>query len=54
MEMGNEAFDHNGHEVARIFRKLADDLEVYDNLKLCNEVLFDVNGNSVGIFKVHK
>ena len=54
MEMENAAFEHNGHEVARIMRKLANDLEVYDILKSYKEVLFDINGNSVGTFKVHK
>jgi len=46
----NEAFDVPGPEIARILRRIADDVE---ELMIANEArkLFDANGNTVGSFK---
>jgi hypothetical protein len=53
MNCGNAAFDENANaEIARILRKIADDLEA-DASGRCYEQYFrDVNGNRVGSFKL--
>jgi uncharacterized protein YkuJ len=44
----NEAFDVPGPEIARILRRIADDVELRI---LPNVKIFDANGNTVGSFK---
>ena len=48
---GNQAFDQEGQEVARILRGLADRLENLDKLQECQQPLRDLNGNLVGYYK---
>jgi hypothetical protein len=52
----NAAFheDYSGVEVARILRKLADEMETaaYDQDESCGHPLMDYNGNKVGRYEV--
>jgi hypothetical protein len=50
IETVNAAFEENGiGEVARILRKLADDMEYCESAKM---PVFDINGNSCGKVEV--
>ena len=51
LETDNQAFDHEGQEVARILRALADRLEYLDKLQECQLPLRDLNGNTVGYYQ---
>lgn len=52
----NAAFGGDGHgcEVARILRKLADELENPTRLRVDPSPLYDVNGNKVGTCRLHR
>ena len=51
LETDNQAFNQEGHEVARILRGLADRLENLDKLQECQLPLRDLNGNTVGYYQ---
>ena len=51
LETDNQAFNQEGHEVARILRGLADRLENLDKLQECQQPLRDLNGALVGYYK---
>lgn len=52
---GNAAFDegHSQHEIARILRKIADDI-VEDGDECYMHIIRDVNGNTVGGYSYTK
>ena len=52
MSCGNAAFDDQNAEIARILRKIADDLEADSSGRLCEQYFRDSNGNRVGSFKL--
>ena len=50
IKMNNATFgDVPGHEIARILRKLADNVSDWGGEYKFNGILFDANGNRVGI-----
>jgi hypothetical protein len=53
VNMDNAAFtDEEGTELARILRKLADNIDGGGLDELSNKLLKDINGNTCGTFKV--
>lgn len=52
INMTNAAFEHEGSEVARILRRIADDIEDKPTLPEDARPLRDINGNLVGATRV--
>lgn len=53
IDCGNSAFDENAKaEIARILRKIADDLEADASDRLYEQHVRDANGNRSGTFKL--